>query len=148
MIATLTWLLEFFPPIVWVVFLTTGILLNILGNFIPFYKLYFTILSYILIISSIWMFGALTNEQRWQDKIVEIKEKIEKSKQESIKENVMIKDRIIYKDKIYVEKGKTQIEYIDRVIKERDEVKLFVEKCTIPAIIINEHNNAATKENK
>jgi len=77
-----------------------------------------------------------------------------------------IEEKIVYKDRIVKERAKTQIEYIDRIVKgdtveitkdmsqaEREkfaarqkELENALKSCPVPQIIIDEHNKAAIKE--
>lgn len=138
-------IIEFLPTWFWIFLMSlaiSGILLTYFIRTIP-YKSWIIVGSIAALLLSTWALGAASNEDKWQARVKELEEKVAKAEAESKKENTVIQERIIYKDKIIREKGKTQIEYIDRVIKEKEEVKVFIEKCPIPQIIIDEHNKAA-----
>ena len=55
---------------------------------------------------------------------------------------VEIQKVIVEKTKVIREKGKTQIQYVDRVVTQDKEVIKFIENCPIPRVIIEEHNKA------
>lgn len=142
----ITWMLSFFPDWFWILLLIAGIAAFFLSKFFALYKLPLYIGGIAATMLSLWMLGAASNEAKWEAKVKELEGKLALAEQESKKENVVVQEKIIYKDKIIKEKGKTQIEYIDRVVKEREEVKVFIEHCPIPPVIIEEHNKAAIKQ--
>jgi hypothetical protein len=139
----ITWMLSLLPDWFWILFLIAGVAAYFLARFFAVYKLPLRLGGLAATILSVWMLGAASNEAKWEAKIKELEDRLLVAEQESKKENVVIQEKIVYKDKIIREKGKTQIEYIDRVVKEREEVKVFIEQCPIPPVIIEEHNKAA-----
>ena len=142
----ITWMLSFLPDWFWVLFLIVGVVAYFLSRFLLAYKLPLQFGGLAATVLSVWMLGAASNEAKWEAKVKELEEKLEIAQNESKKENVVIQEKIIYKDKIIREKGKTQIEYIDRLVKEREEVKVFIEQFPIPPVIIDEHNKAALNQ--
>ena len=62
--------------------------------------------------------------------------KLAEAETKSQKENVVIVEKILYKDKIIREKGENIIKYIDK------EVVKYDERCVIPKEVINVLNSA------
>lgn len=159
----ITWILSFLPDWFWILFLVAGIAAYFLSRFLGMYKLPLKVGGLIATILSVWMLGAASNEEKWQARVKELEEKIALAEAESKKENVVIQEKIVYKDKIIKERGKTQIEYIDRIVKgdtqvitkdmseaeraefkkKQEELEQALKMCPVPRLIIEEHNKAA-----
>jgi hypothetical protein len=147
------WIVSLIPDevlnlIYWAIILAglTGLLAGWLGRWIPFYGTYTKILKplgIVLLVLGVWLRGGYDVEMAWRDKVKQLEEKLKIAEEQSNNKNVEIQEKVVEKTKVIREKGKTQIEYIDRVVKEKEEVKVFIENCPIPAIIIEEHNKAA-----
>ena len=149
----LQWIINLIPDtmlslVYWGIIATgiTGIAAGWLGRWIPFYGNYVKILKpigIILLVLGVWLRGGYDTEMAWRAKVTEAEARVAAAEQKSQETNTVIQEKIVEKTEIIKEKGKTQIEYIDRVIKEKEEVKIFIEKCPIPQDIIIEHNKAA-----
>jgi hypothetical protein len=103
---------------------------------------------------------------QWRTKVADMEEKIRLAEEKSHEVNTKIQTRIVEKTKIVKEKGKIQIEYINRLVKgdtveivkdmSDQEKQVFLEKqkelqdalknCPVPRIIIEEHNKAANQK--
>jgi hypothetical protein len=162
----ITWMLSFVPDWIWILFLIAGVLAYFASRFLAAYRLPLILGGAAAVILSTWMLGAASNEAKWDARVKELEDKVAAAEAESKKENVVIQEKIIYKDKIIKEKGKTQLEYIDRIVKgdteiivkdmsdvEREafkkkqaELEYSLKMCPVPQIIIEEHNKAALKE--
>ena len=143
----ISWMLSFVPIWFWWCLLTAGCISLVISWFSPIYKLPLKVGGLIGIFIGAFMVGMATNEAKWQTKVKILEGKLAAAASASKKENVVIEEKIIYRDRIVKEKGQTQIQYIDRVIKEREEVKVFIENCPLPKAIIEQHN-LATMLNK
>ncbi len=165
------WIINFLPEfmthLIWITGLL-GVLAGFLLGFIPFinkYKLPIQIISIIVLMFGIYLEGSLANEKKWLLKVKELEAKVAKSETQSAEKNIEIQEKVVEKTKIIREKGEKQIEFItriekgDTVVLEKDmseaerkkfqeqitELKKFNETCTVPSIIIDEHNKAALK---
>jgi hypothetical protein len=148
----LQWIINLIPDTVlslvyWGIIATgiTGLAAGWIGQWIPFYGNYVKILKpigIILLVLGVWLRGGYDTEMAWRAKVAEAEARVVAAEQKSQETNTVIQEKIVEKTKIIKEKGKTQIEYIDRVVKEKEEVKVFIEKCPIPQDIIIEHNKA------
>jgi len=165
----ISWMLSLLPEWFWTFLLISsliGIFVSWDFEFIPFiktYKLVIQVISTVLLLVSMFFQGMYANEAKWKARVKELEEKIAQAETESKKENTVVQEKIIYKDKIIKEKGKTQIEYVDKLIKgdteiitkdmsesERtefqkrlEELERSLKSCPVPKIVVEEHNKAA-----
>lgn len=165
------WILEFLPEIV----IHSIFLLGVLGvitvfvvGFIPFFKigrLPFQIISILLLSLGLYLEGGLAKKKDFDLKIKELEVKVAKAEADAANKNVEIQEKIVEKTRVIREKGEKQIEFITKIEKgdtitvvkdmseeERkkflvqiEELKKFNETCTIPGIIIDQHNKATQK---
>lgn len=142
----LTEVLSVFPDWLWGISLLTGIALYFLSDSAAAYRISLKVSSIVLLIVSVWMLGALSNDDIWAAKVKDLEEKVAVAEEQAKKENVIIEERIVYRDRVINARAKTQIEYIDRIITQREEVKVYIEHCPVPDVIIEEHNRAARGE--
>lgn len=150
----LIWMIDLIPNWFWTLVLWSGVLAlvasYILGK-IPFvaqYRLPLRIGGVIATIVGVYFYGVIANEAKWQAKVDQLKTQLEAAKQESKQANTVIEEKIVYKDRIIKEKAKKQIEYVDKVISQKEEVIKYVENCPVPKVIIDEINKAAAGEQK
>lgn len=125
----------------------TGIIAGWLGRWIPFYGQYAKILKPIgvlLLVLGVWLRGGYDVEMAWRGKVAEMEQKVKEAEERANNKNVEIQERVVEKTKVIREKGKTQIEYVDRVITQDKEIIRYIEQCPVPKVIIDEHNKAAT----
>lgn len=125
----------------------TGIIAGWLGRWIPFYGQYAKILKPIgvlLLVLGVWLRGGYDVEMAWRAKVAEMEQKVKEAEERANNKNVEIQERVVEKTKVIREKGKTQIEYVDRVITQNKEIIKYIEQCPVPKVIIDEHNKAAT----
>jgi hypothetical protein len=137
-------MLSFVPLWFWVSVLVVGAVAFLASSFLPLYKAPLKIGGIAFVFVGTFMAGIVTNDAKWKAKVKDLEERLEVARAESQKENVVIEEKIVYRDKIIRERGQTQIEYITNVVKEKEEVKVFIENCPLPKIIIEQHNLAAT----
>ena len=166
------WLLNFLPD--WFFHLVTllgiaGIVVGFFLGIIPLigkYKLPIQIFSIILLVGGIYMEGAMSNEEKWQILVKEMEVKVKEAEIKSIEVNREIEEKLIEKTKVIREKGKTRIEYINRLVegktveivkdmseeeravfeKKQKELLDSIKNCPVPRIIIEEHNKAADQK--
>jgi hypothetical protein len=159
-------MLSFLPDWFWVLFLIVGVVAYFLSKFFGLYKVPLQIGGLVATILSVWMLGAASNEAKWEAKVKELEGKLELAINESKKEVVKIEEKIVYKDRIIREKGKTQIEYVDRLVKgdtveitkdmseaeraafkkKQEELEYALKMCPVPSLVVEEHNKAAVNQ--
>lgn len=145
----LTWMISLIPDWFWTLVLVAGvvgILASWILKFIPFvstYRLPIQVSAVIALLVGIYFQGVTANEAKWQAKIVELRQQIAEAETKSKETNVIVQEKIVTKTKVIKEKGKTQIEYVDRVITQDKEVVKYIEQCPVPKVIIDAHNAAA-----
>jgi hypothetical protein len=152
------WLLSFLPDS-FLLYIVNGILVvGAVSSFLAFfilhkilnkfptlapYHLLFQVVSAALLVAGIYFKGGYGVEMEWRSKVAELEAKVADAEAKANANNVVVQEKIVEKTKIIKEKGKTQIEYVDRVITQDKEVVKYIEQCPVPKIIIDEHNAAA-----
>lgn len=142
-------MLQFLPDsvILWFcnILLLVGIVLTVLGFFvhkIPLlyqYQLPFKLGGVILLAAGVYFRGGYAVEMTWRERVAELEQKLDKAAQQSAEVNTVIKDRVVYRDRVIREQGKTLVEYVDREV-----VKTIPAQCErLPAEIVEIHNRAA-----
>ena len=143
------WMLGLIPDWVWTTLLVgsvIGILSAWLLKRIPFvsqYRFPIQAVSVVSLLVSIWFVSANSTNAVWEAKIKDLEAKVKLAEEQSTEKNVEIQEKIVTKTKIITEKGKTQIEYVDRVITQDKEIIKYIEQCPVPKVIIDAHNAAA-----
>lgn len=143
------WLLQFLPDavILWFcnILLLLGIVLTVLGFFvhkIPFlyqYQLPFKIAGVILLAAGVYFRGGYAVEMTWRERVAELEKKLAAAEAKSAEVNTVIEQKVVYRDKIVREQGKTLTEYVDREV-----VKMIPAQCDrLPQELIDVHNRAA-----
>jgi ferredoxin len=112
------------------------------------------------------MSGAIYNNDQWEAKIKELQEKVKLAEEKSKEVNTQIETQVIEKTKVIREKGKTQIEYINRLVegktveivkdmsaeeraafeKKQKELQDALKNCPVPKIIVEELNKATEQK--
>jgi hypothetical protein len=138
-------------------------------TFIPFlniHRLWIQLLSVLLLISGIYWYGGYSNELSWRERVAEMEAKVRAAEEKSQQVNTEIETRVVEKTKVVREKGKIQIEYINRLVKgdtveivkdmseserqeflsKQQELQTALKNCPVPRIIVEEHNKAAEKK--
>lgn len=143
------WMLQFLPDavILWFcnILLLLGIVLTALGFFvhrIPFlyqYQLPFKIGGILLLAAGVYFRGGYAVEMTWRERVAELEKKLSVAEAKSAEVNTVIEQKVVYRDKIVREQGKTLTEYVDREV-----VKLIPAQCDrLPQELIDVHNRAA-----
>ena len=147
------WMLGLIPEWVWTTLLVgsvVGLLSAWLLKRIPFvsqYRFPIQAISVASLLVSVWFISANSTNAVWEAKIKDLEDKVKQAEEAANTKNVEIQEKIVTKTKVIKEKGKTQIEYVDRVITQDKEVIKYIEQCPVPKAIIDAHN-AATEMNK
>jgi energy-coupling factor transporter transmembrane protein EcfT len=167
------WLLHLLPDslILYITYamLIIGIVGIILGFFIskiPFvshYRLPIQIVSILLFCSGLYWYGGYSTEMAWRERVAEMEEKVRQAELKSQAANEEIQNRVAEKTKTIREKGRIQIEYINRLVEgktveivkdmseeerqallaKQKELQDAIKNCPIPRVIVEEHNKAA-----
>lgn len=143
------WMLGLIPDWVWTTLLVSsiaGILAALLLKRIPFisqYRFPIQAISVVSLLVSIWFISANSTNAVWEAKIKDLEEKVRIAEEAANNKNVEIQEKVVTKTKVIKEKGKTQIEYVDRVVTQDKEVIKYIEQCPVPKAIIDAHNAAA-----
>lgn len=163
------WILNFLPDWIFSALLFIGIvgyaatfLIRFLPSFVYMYKLPIQLVSVAIITGSIFMIGAISEREAWIARVKEMEEKVRLAEQKSQQVNEQIEVKVVEKTKVIIEKGKTQIEYVDRLVKgdtveiikdmseeerqkflaKQKELQDALKSCPVPKIIVEEHNKA------
>lgn len=143
------WMLGLIPEWVWTTLLVgsvAGLLAALLLKRIPFisqYRFPIQAVSFVSLLASIWFISANSTNAVWEAKIKDLEAKVKQAEEAANTKNVEIQEKIVTKTKVIKEKGKTQIEYVDRVVTQDKEVIKYIEQCPVPKAIIDAHNAAA-----
>jgi putative cell wall-binding protein len=143
------WMLSLLPEWIWTTMLVAsivGLLVAWLLKRIPFvsqYQFPIQAVSVVSLLISIWFVSANNTNAVWEAKIKDLEDKVKLAEEAANTKNVEIQEKIVTKTTVIKEKGKTQIEYVDRVITQDKEVVKYIEQCPVPKVIIDAHNAAA-----
>lgn len=170
------WILNFLPDSFLILVTHTitalgvlGLLIGFLLGVIPLIKAHSTtikIVSTIILLAGIYLEGGLSTELEWRSRVAEMEEKVKLLEEQSKKINTKIETKVVEKTKVIKEKGKLQIEYVNRLVKgdtveivkdmseterqafliKQKELQDALKNCPVPKIIIEEHNKAAEKK--
>ena len=143
------WMLGLIPEWLWTTLLVVsaiGLLASWFLKRIPFvsqYRFPIQAISFVSLLASIWFISANSTNAVWEAKIKDLEDKVKLAEEAANTKNVEIQEKIVTKTKVIKEKGKTQIEYVDRVVTQDKEVIKYIEQCPVPKAIIDAHNVAA-----
>jgi len=138
-------------------------------TFIPFlniYRFWIQLVGIVLLTSGIYWYGGYSNELSWRERVAEMEDKVRLAEEKSQQVNTEVETRVIEKTKVVREKGRIQIEYINRLVKgdtveivkdmsaeeravfeaKQQELQTALKNCPVPRIIVEEHNKAAEKK--
>jgi hypothetical protein len=142
-----------------------GIVLGFFGSKLPVVGTHATIIKYVSIalfcIGLYWK-GGFSVEKEWRQRVEEMEAKVEQAEAQAKKANEKINIRVVERTKVVREKGKIQIEYINRLVEgktieivkdmsaeersvfesKQKELQDALENCPVPRIIVEEHNKA------
>jgi DMSO reductase anchor subunit len=140
------WLIALMPKWLIIAFIIVGvigILAAMFVNKIPFIKQYnlpITIAAVLLLVSGVYLQGALAYKESTDKAVADLKVRLAQAEAKSAKVNIKIVEKIVKDTEVIRVKGKTITEYIDREIVQYDD------RCEIPKEVINAHNAAATMD--
>ena len=123
----------------------TGVLAGWLGKWIPFYGNYIKILQpvgVVLLVLGVWLRGGYDTEMAWREKVKAAEERVAIVEKQAEEANGKVEIKVVEKTKVVKEKGNDIIKYIDREVIKIEEIVKYIERCPVPAEIINLHNQA------
>lgn len=143
-----------------------GMVLGFFGSKIPVISSYLTPIKYIsiaLFCVGLYWKGGLDVEEDWRQKVEAMEIKVKQAEAQAKEANAEIEAKTLEKTKIIREKGKTRVEYINRLVegrtveivkdmsaeeraafeKKQKELLDSIKNCPVPKIIVEEHNKAA-----
>ena len=133
------WILQFLPNWIFYLLLLTGVAAFLVTHFIkvlPQAQL-IKLASVTTIIVSIYMIGAISNNDAWLAKIKDLEVKVAEAEAKSATANTDIVQKTVVKTQIVKERGQDIIKYVDR------EVVKYDTTCVIPKEFVVIHNKAA-----
>lgn len=140
------WLISFMPKWLIIAFIVVGVLgllAAVFINKIPFIKQYnlpITLVSVVLLVSGVYLQGALAYKESTDLAVAKLEKKLAEAEAKSAQTNTEIVEKIVKDTEVIRLKGKTITEYVDREIIKYDN------KCELPKEVIDAHNAAATMD--
>ena len=133
------WILQFLPNWIFYVLCLTGIaafLVTVFVKILPHAKL-IQAGSVVLVAFSVFMVGAISNNNAWLARVKELEAKVAEAEAKSANTNTDIVEKTIVKTQVVKERGQSIIKYVDR------EVVKYDANCIIPKEFVVVHNKAA-----
>jgi hypothetical protein len=138
------WILQFLPNWIFYVLCLAGIAAILVTHFLkilPQAKLIQTG-SIVLVLFSIYMIGAISNNDAWLARVKDLEVKVAAAEAKSATANTDIVEKTIVKTQVVKQRGQDIIKYVDR------EVVKFDANCVIPKEFVTTHNRAAEAPKK
>jgi hypothetical protein len=120
------------------------------------YRVPMQVMGIVIFSFGIYLQGGRANEAEWQARVQELEVKIAQAEAASAQATVQIVEKVVTKTQVVREKSNDIVKYIDRyndreVLKEIpgperirvEEVIKYVERCPVPAELLDAHNRAA-----
>lgn len=133
------WILQFLPNWIFYLLLLTGIATLLVTHFVkvlPNAQL-IKLASVATVIVSIYMIGAISNNDAWLAKIKDLEVKVAEAEAKSAAANTDIVEKIVTKTQVVKQRGQDIVRYVDR------EVVKYDTTCVIPKEFVVLHNKAA-----
>ena len=133
------WILQFLPNWIFYLLLFAGVAGFLVTHFVkilPQAKL-IQAASALVIFISIYMIGAISNNDAWLARVKEMEAKVAEAQAKSATTNTDIVEKVVTKTQIVKERGQDIVRYVDR------EVVKFDTTCIIPKEFVSAHNRAA-----
>jgi hypothetical protein len=148
------WLITFLPDamvalVIYTIMIAGAGLLIVSGltRWFPAVSAYRTpmqVMGIVIFSFGIYLQGGRANEAVWQQRVQDLEVKIAQAETASAQATVEIVEKVVNKTQVVREKAQTEIQFIDRVVKENQEIIKYVERCPVPAELLDAHNRAAT----
>ena len=133
------WILQFLPNwIFYLLFLTgvVGVLVTHFVKVLPNAQL-IKLASVAVVAASIYMIGAISNNDAWLAKIKDLETKVAQAEAKSATLNTDIVEKVVTKTQVIKQRGEDIVRYVDR------EVVKYDTTCVIPKEFVLIHNRAA-----
>lgn len=133
------WILQFLPNWIFYLLLLTGVVAFLVTHFVkvlPNAQL-IKLASVVTVIVSVYMIGAISNNDVWLAKIKDLEVKVAEAEAKSAAANTDIVEKIVVKTQVVKQRGQDIIKYVDR------EVVKYDTTCVIPKEFVLIHNKAA-----
>lgn len=133
------WILQFLPNWIFTVLLLCGVVLFIVTKtvkILPQAKL-IQAASAVLVLFSIYMTGAISNNDAWLARVKDLEVKVAEAEAKSATANTDIAEKTVTKTQIVKLRGQDIVRYVDR------EVVKYDTTCVIPKEFVTIHNRAA-----
>jgi hypothetical protein len=121
------------------------------------YRTPMQVIGIVIFSCGVYLQGARANEAAWQQRVQDLEVKVAQAEAASAQATVQIVEKVVNKTQVVREKGNEIVKYIDRyndreVLKEIpgperirvEEVIKYIERCPVPAELLDAHNRAAT----
>lgn len=141
------WALDFLP--FWIFHLIVlagigGLIVSTVLKFIPFvstYRLPIQVASIIIFAFGVFMEGGISNQEKWEAKVAEVKLEIEKKNTASAEVSVKIVTKYIDRVTVVKENGDVIKNAVPKFISETDDAK-----CAVPNGFVVLHDSASRNE--
>ena len=138
------WILQFLPNWIFYLLLFAGVAAFVVTKFVkilPNAQL-IQAASAVVVAVSIYMIGAISNNDAWLARVREMETKVAEAEAKSATANTDIVEKTITKTQIVKERGQDIVKYVDR------EVVKYDTNCVIPKEFVSAHNRAAEAPKK
>lgn len=133
-------ILKIFPDWFWSLLLITGLSGYFLSYLVPVktYRLLLKIIAFITIAASIFVFGVMHSNNRWQQLAAELTAKIQVADAKSAQVNTVVETKTITKIKVIKENAQTNQTTLNQVAAAQ-----LDSACTLPVSSVVLHNSAS-----
>ena len=138
------WILQFLPNWIFYVLLLAGVGAFLVTHFVkllPNAQL-IQAASAAVVAISIYMIGAISNNDAWLAKIKDLEVKVAQAEAKSATANSEIVEKTVVKTQIVKQRGQDIVKYVDREVVKHDA------NCVIPKDFVAVHNQAAEAPKK
>ena len=141
------WLLTFVPDFIFHIIAIVGILLTVgaiaFGQipFIGTYNIPINIIGVVLIIFGFYMEGGISNQEKWEAKVAEVKLEMAKKETASAEVTTKVITKYVTKIEVVKEKGNVIIKEIPKYISKDADAK-----CDVPNGFVVLHDSASRNE--
>ena len=133
------WILQFLPNWIFYLLLLAGVVGVLVTHFVkvlPNAQL-IKLASVAVVTASIYMIGAISNNDAWLAKIKDLEVKVAEAEAKSATLNTDIVEKVVTKTQVIKQRGEDIVRYVDR------EVVKYDTTCVIPKEFVLIHNRAA-----
>lgn len=136
-------LLDLLPNWVFYIFIVVGVIGFIATFFMQFmpwvstYRTQILVASIISLTVGVWFDGGITNQTRWEAKVITLEKKLAEASVKSAESNTKLVEKVVDQIAEVKKNNNSNILYIDR------EIAKYNGTCIIPREVINVVNSAA-----